>query len=247
MLSIPSCYGNDREEKNRESLTTFVYENHFVDGSNESIFQDHLSIFLKARGQAVLVNAQDTESIEIGKHYIMHYHKILESVAPRLYRYNQLGLDFHWTDAFMSSRQGPVSRSVYYDWSNVLWNLGSMESLEGATTNRDTEEGIKKACKHFKVAASVFEYIATHCHAKISGTNTITQMQLDLILMAQYLMLAQAQLCFYEKAVPMVKEGKIAAKMIASIALSCAQYYQKTVEYCEKESVRVKLRFLAYF
>lgn len=119
-------------------------------------------------------------------------------IVPRLAGYeNELRLSFGWLDGFRPSRK-VLSSSLHVDWACTLWNIGAIESSRGATIDRSTDEGIKSANKHFQQAAGIFEHIQKHFSGHLSGS-AVSGITTDGLEFAIQLMLAQAQLCFYEK------------------------------------------------
>ena len=71
---------------------------------------------------------------------------MLSVVVPKLKGYDgsSLSCEFSWFDPFRRKEyvQGLV---LYYEWSNVLWNIAAFESFVGAKVDRSSVEGIKKA------------------------------------------------------------------------------------------------------
>ena len=80
----------------------------------------------------------------------------------------------------------------------MLWNLGALESQRGAKIDRSSEEGIRNASKHFQQAAGIFEHIRKNLTPHFQGT-LVSGLTEEGLHMSVQLMLAQAQLCFYEK------------------------------------------------
>ncbi|KAH7061457.1 ALIX V-shaped domain binding to HIV-domain-containing protein [Macrophomina phaseolina] len=117
-----------------------------------------------------------------------------------------IGVDFSWYPALGYNVQRPVSENnIRFELANVLFNLAAMYSQLATSTNRTTADGLKLACNYFCLAAGVLS------HLKVNDMDTVTLESLE------HLMLAQAQECFWQKA---VKDGlkdasisKLAAKV----------------------------------
>lgn len=78
--------------------------------------------------------------------------------------------------------------------------MAALESQLGAKIERTTDEGIKSAYKHFQQAAGYFDYILHDIFPNCTtAPGTLVGLSADGLGMARDLMLAQAQLCFYEK------------------------------------------------
>lgn len=69
-----------------------------------------------------------------------------------------MNVSFTWHDAFLKGKQA-TQTSLAFERAAILFNLGALESFEGASADRTTDEGLKKACKHFQVAAGYFEHV----------------------------------------------------------------------------------------
>ena len=116
--------------------------------------------------------------------------------------------------------------SIYFDWACHLWNWASFETICGAGLDRSTEEGIKQASKHFQQAAGIFEYIQNNIISHIRGS-PISCLSNDVLKFSKNLSLAQASLCFYEKA---IRDKKPA--IIAKLAAQTSLYYSATSASC---------------
>jgi programmed cell death 6-interacting protein len=69
-----------------------------------------------------------------------------------------VNISFTWHDAFLKGKQA-TQTSLAFERAAILFNLGSLESFEGASCDRQSDDGLKKACKHFQVAAGYFEHV----------------------------------------------------------------------------------------
>ncbi|KAF2086157.1 BRO1-domain-containing protein [Saccharata proteae CBS 121410] len=128
-----------------------------------------------------------------------------------------LGVDFSWYPALGYNTQRAVSENnVRFELANVLFNLAAMYSQLAISSNRSTADGLKIACNYFCLAAGVLSHIKT---AVIPDMRAIPPEDMDTMTLEslEHLMLAQAQECFWQKA---VKDGlkdasisKLAAKV----------------------------------
>ena len=161
--------------------------------------------FQQLRDSAVLSFDQSGVSV------LQRLNKQYESVAPRLNGYQiELKASFKWIDAFKASKS-IITTCFYTDWACFVYNLAALECQAGIRVDRETDEGIKLANKHFQQSAGYFDYILTNilpkCKVSTTTTNTnntsnstsligLTPQGLEML---KTIMLAQAQLCFYEK------------------------------------------------
>ena len=111
--------------------------------------------------------------------------------------------------------------------------MASHESMKGSQLNRDSDENIRSVCKHYQLAAGIIQYIKLNILPKITDIKTqAISMSLESLDMVEYLMLAQAQLCFYEKAIRDRKAGGMKASIIAKLASQTAEYYNQANKLC---------------
>ncbi|KAL1621548.1 pH-response regulator protein palA/rim20 [Diplodia seriata] len=128
-----------------------------------------------------------------------------------------MGVDFSWFPALGYNTQRPVlENNVRFELANVLFNLAAMYSQLATSTNRTTTDGLKQACNQFCLAAGVLSHLKVHVvpDMRSSPPEDMDAMTLESL---EHLMLAQAQECFWQKA---VKDGlkdasisKLAAKV----------------------------------
>ena len=165
--------------------------------STDKLIAD-ISGFQTLRDSAVLIY----EPTESGIQTLLKLNYQYSGFVPRLNGYqNELRTSFRWHDGFRTSKS-IVSTCLYVDWGCFLFNLGSLQSLLGSKMERSTDEGIKQANKYFQQSAGVFDYILNKilplC-TNAKGNSLICGLSPAGLAMSRDLMIAQAQLCFYEK------------------------------------------------
>ena len=141
-----------------------------------------------------------------------------------------IGVDFTWYPALGFNTQRPISQNnLRFELVNVLFNLASLYSQLAVSLNRSTSEGLKNACNYFCQAAGVIAHIKTEIIPEMRGTppEDMDQMTLESI---QLLLLAQAQECFWSKA---VKDG-LKDGLIAKLAAKVSDFYDQAAEYGTK-------------
>ncbi|RQM16595.1 hypothetical protein DD237_001280 [Peronospora effusa] len=110
-----------------------------------------------------------------------------------------LQLQFTWTDSFCP-RKKSTQTGISFEKAAVMFNIGALESQLGVQTDRSTVEGLKLACHHFMRAAGAFKEVKDKIIEQTLGIGT-PDMSAEGLGLLTYLMLAQAQACFYEKAI----------------------------------------------
>ena len=121
--------------------------------------------------------------------------------------------------------------SVYFEYASILWNLASRYSLMGVSEDRKSPEGLKTAAKYLQFAAGIIAYTKDKIAPKIKGA-LFSNMTENALNFALYLMLAQAQACFYLKAVTDRDSGSTAVtpSIIAKIASQSSLFYKRALE-----------------
>jgi programmed cell death 6-interacting protein len=154
---------------------------------------------------------------------------------------------FHWNDAFQATKKSSFM-SLYYEMAAVIWNLGALESLRGGRLDRSTDEGIRMAAKSFQYAAGCFDYILTTILPSLPSTivNQCPCFTAECLNMVKQLMLAQAQLCFYEKAVRDKKKDLMKSAIIAKLAAQVAIFYQQACSSTKAGSI-VQILDISWF
>jgi len=195
-------------------------------GINDS---NDIITFKQARETAI----SSIEPCEAHMQNLLRFHCIMKSIAPRLDEYDtEINLKFTCVDGFLPSKK-IHSTSFMFEWANNLWNMAANESLRGARVDRSTEEGIRIASRHFQQAAGILSYLKTDVIRNIKGGGLVGHTEEGLH-MSINLMLAQAQLCFYEKAIRDRKSGNtaITSSVIAKLAYQTALFYNETASTC---------------
>ncbi len=107
--------------------------------------------------------------------------------------------------------------NIRFELANVLYNLASLYSQLAMSLNRNTSEGLKSACNYFCLSAGVISYLRTDIVPELRSAppEDMDEMTLESL---EHLLLAQAQECFWQKAVKDgLKDGSI-AKLAAKVS-----------------------------
>ncbi|KAJ5483562.1 hypothetical protein N7530_002808 [Penicillium desertorum] len=132
-----------------------------------------------------------------------------------------VGVDFSWYPAFGFNTSRPVSQNnLRFELANVLFNLAALYSQLAYATNRTTADGLKQACNYLCSAAGVLSHLRTDIipDLRTSPPEDMDEMTLQSL---EYLLLAQGQECFWQKA---VKDG-LKDVSIAKLAAKVSDFY----------------------
>lgn len=193
MLALPLNRGSSVNIS--ESYFTFLKS---IYGENTEILLTEISSFQILRDSAVLVYEPTAQGLQTLLKLNYHY----TALAPRLNGYqNELRTSYRWQDGFRTSKS-IATTCLYVDWGCFMLNLAALQSNLGAKMERSTDEGIKQANKYFQQSAGIYEYVLHNILPLCTSTKaspTVSGLSVSGVTMARDLMLAQAQLCFYEK------------------------------------------------
>lgn len=115
--------------------------------------------------------------------------------------------------------------NLRFELANVLFNLAAMYSQLAVSLNRSIPDGLKTACNYFCLAAGVLSYLHSDIIPDMRATPP-EDMDAPTLECLKQLMLAQAQECFWQKA---VKDGLKDAS-IAKLAAKVSDLYSDAVE-----------------
>lgn len=112
-----------------------------------------------------------------------------------------------------------------------MFNLAALYSQLAYSLNRTTSDGLKQACNYFCQAAGVIEHLRIDIipELRASPPEDMDEMTLQSL---EQLMLAQAQECFWQKA---VKDGLKDAS-IARLAAKVSDFYAEAGDYAIKSN-----------
>jgi programmed cell death 6-interacting protein len=133
---------------------------------------------------------------------------------------NKITCVFSWTPSFGKDKRHVNISSVEYEKACVLFNVGAMYSIIGTKENLENPEDIKNACIYFQRAAGIFSYLKDELHGSLKCPVPPDMLPNSLDFLIK-LMLAQAQECFWKKAVL----SKMKNNTIAKLAKASSQLY----------------------
>jgi programmed cell death 6-interacting protein len=132
-----------------------------------------------------------------------------------------IGVDFPWYPALGFNTATPIlQNNIRFELANILYNLAALYSQLAFSTNRNSGDGLKTASQYSSAAAGVLSFLKTEIVPDMRSTPPDDMDEVTLESLEQ-LCLAQAQECFWQKA---VKDGMKDAT-IARLAAKVSDYY----------------------
>lgn len=129
-----------------------------------------------------------------------------------------IGVDFTWYPALGYNTERPISQNnLKFELANVLYNLAALYSQLAMSSNRGTTDGLRSACNYFCLAAGVIAHIKNSVIPELRSTPP-EDMDESTMESLQQLLLAQAQECFWQKAVMDGYKDASIAKLAAKVS-----------------------------
>jgi len=125
---------------------------------------------------------------------------------------NKITCVFSWTPSFGKDKRNVNISSVEYEKACVLFNIGAMYSNVGTKENLENADDIKNACIYFQRAAGIFTFLKEELHGSLKCPVPPDMLPNSLDFLIK-LMLAQAQECFWKKAVLSKMKNNTIAKL----------------------------------
>ncbi|PTU17382.1 hypothetical protein P175DRAFT_0496537 [Aspergillus ochraceoroseus IBT 24754] len=121
--------------------------------------------------------------------------------------------------------------NIRFELANIIFNLSALYSQLAFAVNRTTTDGLKQACNYFCQSAGVLAHLRTEIlpDMRTSPPEDMDDMTLQSL---EQLLLAQAQECFWQKA---VKDGLKDAS-IARLAAKVSDFYADACNHAVKSN-----------
>lgn len=143
-----------------------------------------------------------------------------------------MGADFTWYPSLGYHQSiAHTENNIRFELANVLFNLAAMYSQLALSSNRATSDGLKNAASYFCFAAGVVQHLKNSVIPELRSTPPEDMDDLTLESL-ENLMLAQAQECFWQKA---VKDGLKDAS-IAKLAAKVSDLYSDASDWALKSN-----------
>lgn len=124
-----------------------------------------------------------------------------------------------------------TQNNLQFERANILYNLASLYSQLASSSSRTTAIGLKTACNYFCAAAGVLNYLKESVIPELRSTPP-EDMDIITLECVEQLMLAQAQECFWLKAVVDGHKDSLVAKL----AVKVSDFYDAAGEFAIKSA-----------
>ena len=132
-----------------------------------------------------------------------------------------IGVEFPWYPAIgYNTSKAVLQNNLRYELANILFNLAALYSQLAFNGNRTTADGLKQAAQHGIAAAGTLFFLRTDIIPDMRGTPP-EDMDNSTLESLEQMCLAQAQECFWQKA---VKDG-MKDGTIARLSAKVSDYY----------------------
>jgi len=144
-----------------------------------------------------------------------------------------IGVDFPWYPALGYHKDKPVvQNNVRFELANILFNLAALYSQLAYAGNRTTSDGLKTAAQYGVAAAGTLSFLRTDILPDMRTTPP-EDMDDKTLQSLEQLFLAQAQECFWQKA---VKDG-MKDGTIARLAAKVSDYYSVAADFAIQSDI----------
>eukprot|EP00250_Pteridium_aquilinum_P008898 c18291_g1_i1 orf=497-3190(+) len=202
----------------RQYLAEHYSERHAVDN------EEDLEMVQEMRREVEKVS----DSLEARRDLLQRYYRALCMMESRFPISNEKehvnAISFTWFDAFKPNKKAS-QQNIHFEKASIVFNLGAVQSQLALGADRATLNGIKQACNCFQAAAGAFAFLRDNISMKASGNNSTVDITVESAGMLERLMLAQAQECFFEKAVSDNKPSLLCGKLARQVGL----YYEEAL------------------
>ncbi|OAX43145.1 BRO1-domain-containing protein [Rhizopogon vinicolor AM-OR11-026] len=132
-------------------------------------------------------------------------------------------LEFSYAHAFASPSSLPVTlRSIAFERASVLFNTAALYSQLAASEDRSSQDGLKRASAYYQNAAGALAFLSTSALPQlcplVDSENKPLDLTEDFVRSLEWLMLAQAQECVWQRAVTDHYKNSLIAKLAAKVS-----------------------------
>lgn len=146
-----------------------------------------------------------------------------------------VSVPFTWNDAFRPAGK-LTSYHLTFERASVIFNIAALCSRVGVNKKAAKDDSsLREAQAQFLTAAGVYDWM-THSADVTASSLTSPDFHVDLLYMLKFLMLAQAQACYFEVAT--ANAAKISPGTISKLAMGTAELYRSAYNYADKPHVK---------
>lgn len=183
-----------------------------------SFFKSDISKVAAARNNAI------TPDISVGGlDALKKYYAILLQLEKK-FPNNQI--EFTWFQTLSQKSHGCGQYSLQWEKLTIIYNIGCMYSLLALDSNSDSADSLKKSCLYFQNGAGCFKYVLDH-QATLKTEAVVDDSTANAL---TSLMLAQAQECFWFKAV----QDKHKDSLVAKLSQQIVDFYAESISDSQK-------------
>ncbi|KAI0833513.1 BRO1-domain-containing protein [Trametes gibbosa] len=151
-----------------------------------------------------------------------------------------IGLEIPYAPAFNSSALPQSLNNLVYERASVLYNLAALYSQLASAEDRSTPQGLKQAIKFYQNAAGALNFLHDSALPQLRASSSPEDASIEIgesfAKCLEFIMLAQAQECVWQRAVmDNYKNG-----LIAKLAAKVASFYGSAVKYVKDSSPSIK-------
>ncbi|KIJ62786.1 hypothetical protein HYDPIDRAFT_182503 [Hydnomerulius pinastri MD-312] len=151
----------------------------------------------------------------------LSYHAQLLFVLTKLPP--DINLEFSYAHAFSPPASIPITlRSLAFERAAILFNLSALYSQLAASEDRSNQDGLKRSSAYYQNGAGTFAFLQSSALPKLKLSAEAEERPWDLseplIKSLEWLMLAQAQECAWQRAVSDHYKNGLIAKLAAGVA-----------------------------
>ncbi|ESK88786.1 ph-response regulator protein pala rim20 [Moniliophthora roreri MCA 2997] len=172
---------------------------------------------------------------------ILRYHAQLTSILAKLPA--DIRLDIAYAPVFSPSALPITLRNLVFERASIVFNLAALYSQLAAAEDRSHGDGIKRAGGLYQNASGSLQYLRTEVLPKLIFSPEDEERPLDLSIpfvhALEWLMLAQAQECYWQKA----RLDNYKNALISKLAASASKLYQNAMTAVREASPPVKHLF----
>ncbi|KAF7374896.1 pH-response regulator protein palA/RIM20 [Mycena sanguinolenta] len=176
-----------------------------------------------------------------GVNAALSYHAQLLSVLTKLP--TDIGVEISYAPVFSPTGLPITLRNIAFERAAVLFNLAALYSQLAASEDRSTADGIKRAIPNYQAAAGTLSYLRTSVVPKLMFASDEEEIPLDLAVSfvhgLEWLMLAQAQECWWQNA----KLNNYKNPLLAKLATHTAALYRSAITTIREAEPLVQQQF----
>ncbi|AQZ10762.1 RIM20 (YOR275C) [Zygosaccharomyces parabailii] len=137
-------------------------------------------------------------------------------------------IKFMWFQPLSPKAIGKSSYSLIFEKLNILYNIGSLYSILALEANDGSAQALKTMCLYFQYSAGCFQHILNHLN---DCKETVFDQDSGHALV--YIMLSQAQECFWFKAI----QDSHKDSLISKLAKQVVEFYEKALSFARKSKL----------